>query len=134
MLSRYQSPTESVKFEGKILLAEDNEVSQVIIKRYLNKLGVVVSIAGDGDSAFEQASNETFDLIFMDLQMPKLNGLEAGKKLMSSGCETPIYALTADPDKHTQRECEGAGFYGVLLKPIDKVAIKNTLTDHLKAI
>jgi len=134
VLSRYQLPGESVKFEGKILVAEDNEVNQVIIKRYLNKLGAVVSLVGDGESAYEQASNESFDLIFMDLQMPKLNGLEAGKKLMSSGCETPIYALTADPDKQTQHECEGAGFYGVLLKPIDKVAIKNTLTDHLRAI
>ncbi len=134
VLSRYQSAEESVKFKGKILVAEDNEVNQVIIKRYLNKLGAVVSLASDGESAFEQASKEAFDLIFMDLQMPKLNGLEAGEKLMSSGCQTPIYALTADPDKQTQRECENAGFCGVLLKPIDKVAIKNTLTDHLRTI
>lgn len=134
VLSRFRSAEEGTKFEGKVLVAEDNEVNQVVIKRYLNKLGAVVSLANDGESAFEQASKETFDIIFMDLQMPKLNGLEAGKKLMSSGCETPIYALTADPDKQTQYECEAVGFCGVLLKPIDKVAIKNTLTDHLKII
>ncbi|MBV1920926.1 MAG: response regulator, partial [Pseudomonadales bacterium] len=125
---------ENIKFEGKILVAEDNEVNQVIIKRFLNKLGADVYLANDGEAAFEQATNGTFDLILMDLQMPKLNGLDAGKKLISLGYETPIYALTADPDKQTQHECESAGFRGVLLKPLDKVAIKNVLTDHLRAI
>jgi len=121
----------SNKLKGKILVAEDNTVNQTIIKRCLKNLGADVTVVENGILAVEQATQQQYDLILMDLQMPRLNGLEAGIEIQSCGCATPIYALTADPDKETRDACEAAGFKGVLLKPIDREAIKQTVETHL---
>ena len=85
----------------------------------------------NGELAVEAAENNEFDLIFMDLEMPVMDGFEALEFLVANQ-HPPIYALTADNDTSTRKTCEEKGFNGVLLKPIEKDKIRETLEKHLQ--
>ena len=106
------------KLTGRILLAEDNEINQRLLKALLNRLGVSLTIVGDGISAVEKALSSAYDLIFLDIQMPGLSGLEAVSKLRSMHYAKPIVALTANALAENQHACLEAGFDGFLTKPI----------------
>lgn len=118
---------------GKVLVAEDNAVNQMVIRRYLQSLGLTVVMADNGEAAVGAFEKEEFDLIFMDLEMPILNGYEAFD-ILKEKQPPPIYALTADNDASTRRHCEALGFAGVLLKPLEKPVIQQMLEARLVAV
>jgi len=109
-----------VRFSGRVLVAEDTLTNQMLIKLLLQKIGFDVTVVKDGSEAVEKAAREQFDLIFMDIHMPKMNGYEATRALRKKGIATPIVALTANAMKGDDRKCLAAGCNDYLPKPIDR--------------
>lgn len=106
------------KLSGKILLAEDNEISQRLLKAILNRLGASLTLVSDGLTAVESALHSPYDLILMDIQMPGLSGLEAVAEMRKRYYEKPVVALSANTTEENQRDYLAAGFDALLKKPI----------------
>lgn len=105
----------------KILLVEDNAVNQQVATRFLERLGQDVTVAGDGVEALDRTAQEKFDLIFMDMQMPVMDGIEATRRILERGgssAETPIVAMTANASDDDRRRCAEAGMVGFESKPV----------------
>jgi two-component system sensor histidine kinase/response regulator len=106
----------------RILLAEDNAVNQRLAARLLEKRGHRVVVAANGREALATLEKEAFDLVFMDVQMPEMDGLEATaairEKEQLSGEHQTVIALTAHAMKGDQERCLAAGMDGYLSKPI----------------
>jgi signal transduction histidine kinase/CheY-like chemotaxis protein/HPt (histidine-containing phosphotransfer) domain-containing protein len=124
-------PTERAKLTGRVLVAEDSRTNQMLIKLLLEKLGLQITIAQDGKKAVEKALSKSFNLIFMDIQMPNMNGFEATKKLRSEGITTPIVALTAHAMKGDDEKCISAGFNDYLTKPLNREKLLETIRKYL---
>ncbi len=117
-------------FSLKILLAEDNIVNQNLVKIMLNKAGHKVELASNGNEAIEKLSitNDDFDLIFMDIQMPVMDGLEATKVIRSKGYgDIPIIAMTASAMEEDRAMCLQAGMDGYLTKPVRMEVVKEII-------
>ncbi|WP_319475572.1 response regulator [Marispirochaeta aestuarii] len=106
--------------KGKILVAEDHEVNQILFRTILENDGYTVSVASNGKEAVAFAEQDSFDLIFMDVQMPEMNGYEATREIRKAGIETPIIAVTASAIKGEQEKCFEAGMDDFLTKPFKK--------------
>ena len=115
-----------------ILIAEDNDINWEIISAMLGMFGITTERAENGVVCVEkmsQAKKGDYDLIFMDIQMPEMNGLEATRKIRRLddpwACNIPIIAMTADAFSENVTECLNAGMNGHIAKPIDiKLVIK----------
>ncbi|MFN8672729.1 MAG: ATP-binding protein [Candidatus Sericytochromatia bacterium] len=107
------------KYPIKILVAEDNLVNQKLIKKVLEKLGYIPDIVNNGNEAIQKCIEKNFDLIFMDLQMPEVDGIEASKIINATihNKAPKIVALTANVLEEQQNECYNAGMIGFLTKP-----------------
>lgn len=113
-----------------ILLAEDNPVNQTIARRLLERAGHNVTIVGDGESAVEAWQAGRFDAVFMDCQMPGIDGYEATgeiRKLEHGLRHTPIIALTAAAMDGERKRCLEAGMDDYLAKPIDLAELNRVL-------
>ena len=125
--------TDNLHFSGKVLVAEDAEDSQILTEKILKRYGLEVVIADDGKEAVEKTLQESFDLIFMDIQMPVLNGLEAAKKLREEGITTPVVALTAYAMPEDRDKCMAAGCDDYISKPIDHDELRRVLSKYIPA-
>lgn len=110
-------------FEGNVLVAEDNLANQELIKIILDKYGITYTIVSNGKEAFETYCDQTFDLILMDEQMPKMNGNEATANILryeeeTNRNHTPIVALTANVIKGARERSIQNGYDAFLGKPI----------------
>ena len=110
----------------RILVVEDDETNQLIVRRMLEKMGQQVDVLSDGQQAVECAKR--YDLIFMDMQMPVLDGLAATRILRDTGIKTPIIALTANAMPEDQELCLQAGMNDYLSKPVEKDKLISMLT------
>jgi signal transduction histidine kinase/CheY-like chemotaxis protein len=119
----------------RILLAEDNPVNQLLASRLLEKRGHFVAVAGNGREALEALEKDRFDLVFMDVQMPVMDGFEATaairKKEGASGVRLPIVALTAHAMKGDREKCLAVGMDGYLTKPIRPQELDDVLQGYL---
>jgi signal transduction histidine kinase/CheY-like chemotaxis protein len=109
------------QFSAAVLVVEDNLVNQRVISAILGKLGLTVTIAENGVQALERCRDASFDLIFMDMQMPEMDGLEASRRLRSEQIiadGVPIIAFTANVLPGTEEECLAAGMNAYLTKPV----------------
>ena len=106
----------------RILLAEDNPVNQLVATRMMQNEGHTVTIAANGGQALDALSQETFDLILMDIQMPDLDGIQATRMIrayeLATGQHVPIIAVTAFAMKGDEERCLAAGMDGYISKPI----------------
>lgn len=104
-----------------VLVAEDEAVSQEFAAEALRRLMHRVSVVSDGAEALLRLESENFDLVFMDVSMPKIDGLEATRRYreIERGSRTPIVALTAHSRREDRVRCLEAGMDAVLTKPID---------------
>ena len=131
---------EKPDFSGKrVLLAEDNEMNQMIAQAILTEFGFDVEIAGDGVVAVEKmkaAPAGTYDIILMDIQMPRMDGYEAAKQIRNledqAKAGIPIVAVTANAFEEDKQIALQAGMNGHLAKPYDIPAIVETLKGLLK--
>lgn len=116
----------------RILLVEDEPVSRMFTKRMLHIAGHDVLLAEDGIKALEVLAEHSVDLVLMDLQLPRLNGLDAARKIRSgeiNGVDSrlPIIALTAFAMKHDKERGLEAGLDGYVVKPFDADALLETV-------
>jgi two-component system, sensor histidine kinase and response regulator len=111
----------------RILLAEDNFVNRAVAAAILEKNGHSLAHASNGTEAVEAAEREAFDLIFMDVQMPEIDGFEATRRIRTAeqGTDrhTPIVALTAHAMTGDRERCLAAGMDDYLSKPLKKEAL-----------
>ena len=113
-----------------ILLAEDSAINQKIGTLFLEELGHSVVTASNGLEVLELVDQESFDLIFMDLNMPRLNGIETTKELRARGfLSTPIVALTGNALREDQQRCLRAGMDHYLIKPMTKRSFYQLLSE-----
>jgi two-component system, sensor histidine kinase and response regulator len=105
----------------RVLLAEDNPVNQEVAAELLQAVGLVVDIAGDGEQAVRMARRTKYALILMDMQMPRLDGLQATRALRAdvAFAATPIVAMTANAFSEDRQICLEAGMDDHLPKPVD---------------
>ena len=107
--------------ERRILVVEDNKTNQFVMKRILQNLGCSFEIAENGQEAIDTLEKQEFDLIFMDCQMPVLDGVEATRIIRSSHkrySSIPIVALTASAVEGDEQTCRSAGMDAYLAKPV----------------
>ena len=106
----------------RILLAEDNPVNQMTATTMLEKLGHAVVVANNGRQAIDKLDEQTFDMVFMDVQMPEMDGVAATGAIrrseQASGRHMPIVAMTAHAMKGDKEKCLEAGMDDYVPKPI----------------
>ncbi len=102
---------------AKVLLVEDEPINREIAKSHLQRVGVVVDEAQNGIEAIEKMAKNSYDLVFMDVHMPMLDGLEATRTIRSMGIETPIIALSAHVSSDDREKSLEAGMQEHLTKP-----------------
>ncbi len=126
------SLAEKKTYEMKALLVEDNPFNQMVAQEILGKMGFTVSTADNGKIAVERLCNNRFDLVFMDMQMPEMDGLEATRLIRSEASsvlqhDIPIIAMTANAMKGDREACMEAGMDDYLSKPINKGELKHII-------
>ena len=115
----------------KILLVEDNELNFEIAKTVLEEAGFRVDGASNGKEAVDKASDNTYDVILMDIQMPIMDGYEATKELRKLGNRTPIIAMTANAFSEDRKKAKDVGMDGYIPKPIDVNKLVSTIMNIL---
>lgn len=111
----------------KVLLAEDNADNRELILLILKQNGATVDQAVDGLEAVDKVRKGNYDIVLMDLQMPKLDGYEATKRLRESGFSKPIIAVTAHAMSDEREKCLKAGCTDFLTKPLDFAKLVQTI-------
>ena len=116
-----QQSTDVNSLKGKrVLIAEDNPVNLMLATQILKNHGLKTDSAGDGKIAIAQASDNDYDLILMDMQMPELSGTQATIKIRELGIKTPVIAMTANTSDSDRQECLTAGMNDFIAKPIEQ--------------
>jgi CheY-like chemotaxis protein/anti-sigma regulatory factor (Ser/Thr protein kinase) len=108
-------------YELHALVVEDNPVNQLVTRRMLKKLGITAGVAEDGAAALEALEQERYDLVFMDVRMPVLDGYEATRRIRARDdalADIPIVALTAEATQQARTRCLEAGMNVHLPKPV----------------
>jgi PAS domain S-box-containing protein len=120
-------------FQGEVLLAEDHEVNRELFTIFLEKMGCKVVPARDGIEAVEKGSARCFDLVLMDIFMPRLSGLDASRALRDKGYKGPIVAITASVLRSERDKCVESGMDEVLVKPFKKADLAEILARFLRS-
>lgn len=123
------------KVTGKILLAEDNPVNQMLMTIMLNKAGYQVETANNGKEVADKfiAAPERYDMILMDIQMPETDGYQATRLIREKGFrDIPIIALTANAMQGDKEKCLETGMNGYIAKPVKKEDILKVIENLFK--
>jgi diguanylate cyclase (GGDEF)-like protein len=135
--SNSTSETPLVKnFTAHALVVEDNRSNQMVMSGMLERLGVRSTIACNGREAIELIQRERFDIVFMDCNMPEMNGLEAASRIRALGgwaADVPIIAMTANVQEEAFEKCLAAGMNAFVGKPLSLAVLEAVLTKWLEA-
>ena len=126
------SPREIPQFTARVLVVEDNAINQKVAQGLLKKFGVQVDLAANGEEALNSLENLPFDLVFMDCQMPVMDGYEATQKVRHSESkvlnrEIPIIAMTANSMQGDRDKCLAVGMDDFISKPINPNKVQEAL-------
>ncbi len=127
-----------MRFTGRVLVAEDNGVNQLVARAMLRALGLDCEIADDGAAALEAGRRGGFDLVLMDCQMPTVDGYEATRRIREEEDRralnrVPVVALTANVVAGVRELCDAAGMDDYLSKPYGERALAQVLARWLRA-
>jgi two-component system, sensor histidine kinase len=114
-------------YHGRVLLVEDNLINQMVAQGLLSRLGFAVEVAANGGAALSMAERDAYDLIFMDMQMPVMDGLEATRRLRANGWTAPIIGLTANAFVSDRDACFAAGMDGFISKPVTRQKLEDAV-------
>lgn len=117
----------------RVLIVEDDVFGREIIAEYVGAAGLAVELAGDGVEALEKAALGRYELVLMDIQMPRMDGLDATRHLreLAGYADTPIIAVTAHAYAIAEEMSRQAGMNAFLTKPLDPNALYATLLEWL---
>lgn len=118
---------------ARVLVVDDGEINRKFVRFVLEKMGVSVAVATNGEEAIEAAAQGDFDLVLMDMQMPVKDGYTATRELRLAGYETPVIALTANAMQGDRKRCLDAGCNSYLSKPVDPEDLINAVVDSLQS-
>lgn len=121
----------------KILIVEDNKPNQLVAKAILEHKGYAVDIAEDGVEGVEAVANGDYHVVLMDIQMPRMDGVEATQKIRSldsEKCEIPIIAVTANAMVGDRDSYLAAGMDDYVSKPIDSASLVETVQRWSKGL
>ena len=120
---------------ARVLLVEDNELNQEVATGLLSEAGLLVDIANHGQEALERLSQETYDLVLMDMQMPVLDGVSATRQLRQDPrySELPVVAMTANAMAADRERCREAGMNDHVAKPVDPTDLYRALLRWIPA-
>ncbi|MBK5960609.1 hypothetical protein CCR97_20745 [Rhodoplanes elegans] len=121
----------------RVLLAEDNATNQLVFAKLLQGVPSTLVIAANGRDAVEQARAHTFDIVFMDMRMPEMDGLTAAREIRALGgawSRIPIVALTANAFPEDAAACHAAGMTDFIAKPLYKAALLQRLAPVLAGL
>ncbi len=121
-----------IKSDIRILVVEDNKMNQKVIGTMLKILGYSCDMADDGNEGCMKAKNTHYDLIFMDLIMPEMNGYDSARKILASDKKTLIVAFTADNMPDAKRKAELSGIKEFIAKPVRVDELKKLFAKHFK--
>lgn len=131
-----QSSTIHVLDGKTVLLVEDNLINQTVMKSLLERIGAKVDTAVNGKEGFDKYVHSKYAMIFMDIQMPVMDGYEATKRIREresvSGSHIPIIAVTAHSMVGEKDKCLQCGMNGFLSKPVDFTTMIQTIQSHLQ--
>ena len=124
------------QYSGHVLIVEDNPVNQEVARQHLESFGCTAEIAHDGMEAVDKVRDASFNLILMDVQMPRMDGFAATKKIRElegarGSCDTPIVALTANPLEGERQTCLDVGMNGCVGKPFSEQDLEQVLAKWL---
>ncbi len=121
-----------IKYDGiKVLLAEDNSVNAMVATKILSSFNLEVVLAVNGEIALEKAQEQPYDIIFLDIQMPKMDGVTVAKEIIKGNglnAATPLVAMTANAMVGDRSEYSNAGMRGYVSKPISRERIAEILS------
>lgn len=119
---------------AKVLLVEDNPINRKLAGKFLKQAGLIVELAEHGRQALDMVAQGAYDLVFMDVQMPEMDGLEATRRIRARGYNgLPIVAMTAHAQPKDRQRCLEAGMNDHLSKPIDEDSLTAVLIRYIPA-
>ncbi len=121
----------------RVLVVEDSPLDQLVVCSALRRMGYEPQIANDGAAAVEAIRNQAFDIVFMDVRLPELDGIEAVREIRrveeARGCHTPVIAITSARSDEDREQCLAAGMDEFLAKPLDLEAMCATVERWMHA-
>lgn len=115
----------------KALIVEDNKLNQIVLKKVLKKYQVNVDLAENGEQAVQKATENNYDIIFMDLHMPKKDGFQATKEIKEKGIKTPIITVSANVTEEAIERAKKLGMSEFISKPFTTQSIYSILNTYL---
>jgi CheY-like chemotaxis protein len=110
-----------------VLVVDDNEINRLLLSRAVEAFGAAVRTAENGREALDKLKDEPFSLVFMDIAMPVLDGIEATKAARARGDDVPVVAVTAHYERGDEAGLREAGFNGLIPKPFDLTEVYDQL-------
>jgi len=114
----------------QILIAEDDDINAMVLEQFLIEQGHISYRVENGQKVLEKLQSNKYDLVFMDLHMPKLSGLETTKAIRKNNQSIIIIGLTANATKEHKETCMQIGMNDFLSKPITPKALKQSIFNH----
>jgi CheY-like chemotaxis protein len=127
-------------FDGEVLVCEDNKMNQEVIRMHLERVGLRAVVADNGKAGVDEVqrriekNEKPFDLIFMDINMPVMDGLEAAARIMDFNCGTPVVAMTANVMSSDKELYKNNGMLDCVGKPFTSQELWRCLLKHIKPI
>ncbi len=124
---------QATKQAPRILVAEDNPTNQKVLTCLLQPTGCQLDFVDNGLDAIAAVTRSSYDLVLMDMRMPKMDGVTATYRIRSlpePAASVPIVALTADVVAGAKEKFQAAGMNGFVTKPIDRVLLFKTIEEH----
>jgi two-component system, sensor histidine kinase and response regulator len=126
------APSPGAQKPLQVLLVEDSDVNREVLAEMLLRLGHDASLAADGETALAMLESASYDIVFMDVQLPLMDGLEVTRRFRAAGGMTPVVALTAHTSREDRDKCLAAGMVSVVTKPVNSRSLAAAIETFAK--